>query len=90
MKRMESMKHKQTMMTIYLTTFSIIISLVELSANVIIFFFANNFTLLYLIEFLVCFLIAFKQIMNFFFYYWFNSNFKIFLNKVFKISFKIN
>jgi hypothetical protein len=90
MKRMESMKRKQTMMTIYLTTFSIIISIVELSANVIIFFFSKNFTLLYVIEFLVCFLIAFKQIMNFFFYYWFNSNFKIFLNKVFKISFRIN
>jgi len=76
-KKVEKMKHKQTVMAIYLTTFSIVISTIQFAADLMIFFFSNlNAKFLFFIEFLVCFFIAFKQIMNFFFFYSFNSNFR--------------
>ncbi len=70
------MKRKQSYMTIYLTLFSVFVYLVEFSANLIIFIYPQNQNLLNAIKFLICFLIVFKQIMNFVFFYTFNSNFR--------------
>ena len=76
MEKLEKMNRKQTIMTIYLTFFSIIVYLAEFSANIIIFFYPFNPLFLFSAEFCICFLIVFKQIMNFIFFYLFNSNFK--------------
>ena len=83
LKNLESMKRKQSIMTIYLTVFSAVVYLVEFSANLIIFFYPKDPTLLYAIEFAICFLIVFKQIMNFVFFYSFNTNFKNFFKNTF-------
>lgn len=86
LERIESMKRKQTTMTIYLTLFSIIVFAAELAANVIIYFFYKNLNVLFAFEFLIVFLTAFKQNMNFVFFYVFNTNFQRFFKNLFKRS----
>lgn len=86
LERIESMKRKQTTMTIYLTLFSIVVYAVELAANVIIYFFYKNLNVLFAFEFIIVFLTAFKQNMNFLFFYMFNTNFQHYFKKFFRRS----
>lgn len=82
--RIESMRRKQTAMTIYLSLFSIVVYAGELSANLIVFFYSMNTRVLFAVEFVIFFLIGFKQIMNFLFFYIFNTNFQQYLKSIFR------
>lgn len=77
----EKVRLNHTYMTIYLTLFAILMHLVIFSADLVIFFFSTNASVLFAFTFLTFFVAAFKQIVNFLFFYFFNRKFRQCLKK---------
>lgn len=74
--RAETSKLNHTYMTIYLTLFAIVMHLIIFAADLVIFFFSSNTAVLFAFTFLTFFIVAFKQIINFVFFYLFNRKFR--------------
>ena len=75
-RKIEKMEQKLLWMTTYMTGFSCIMHIIQLTAQIIIFYIGTNPILSSVLIFLYSFIISLNHSMNIFFYYFFNINFR--------------
>lgn len=84
--RAETSKLNHTYMTLFLTLFAIVMHLIIFAADLVIFFFSSNTAYLFAFTFVTFFITAFKQIINFVFFYLFNRKFRDCVKRIIRVE----